>query len=66
MAEWSEDHMAAIGSFKFEPWNLWLMSDKMEIGRGQLGGPVEHSEGKGGRVLWRFRYFYVVALIDVS
>jgi hypothetical protein len=24
------------------------MSDKMEIGRGQLGGPVEHSEGKGG------------------
>jgi hypothetical protein len=24
------------------------MLDKMEIGQGQLGGPVEHSEGKGG------------------
>jgi hypothetical protein len=26
---------------------MWLMSDKMEIGRSHLGGPVEHSEGKG-------------------
>jgi hypothetical protein len=34
--------------FKLEPWNLCLMLDKMETGRGQLGGPVEHSEGKGG------------------
>jgi hypothetical protein len=25
------------------------MLDKMETGRGHLGGPVEHSEGKGGR-----------------
>jgi hypothetical protein len=25
-----------------------LMLDKMEIGRGHLGGPVEHSEGNGG------------------
>jgi hypothetical protein len=25
-----------------------LMLDKMEIGRDHLGGPVEHSEGKGG------------------
>jgi hypothetical protein len=24
------------------------MSDKIETGRGQLGGPVEHLEGKGG------------------
>jgi hypothetical protein len=24
------------------------MLDKIEIGQGQLGGPVEHSEGKGG------------------
>jgi hypothetical protein len=24
------------------------MSDKMETGRGQLGGPVEPSKGKGG------------------
>jgi hypothetical protein len=24
------------------------MSGKMEIGQGQLGGPVEHSEGKDG------------------
>jgi hypothetical protein len=23
MAEWSEDHMAAIGSIKLEPWNHW-------------------------------------------
>jgi hypothetical protein len=35
------------------------MLDKMEIGRGYLGGPVEHSEGEGGecvvailRFLW--------------
>jgi hypothetical protein len=25
-----------------------LMLDKMETGRGHLGRPVEHSEGKGG------------------
>jgi hypothetical protein len=25
-----------------------LMLDKMETGRGHLGGPVEYSEGKGG------------------
>jgi hypothetical protein len=48
MAEWSEDHVAAIDPFKLAPWNMCLMSDKIEIGRGQLGGPVEHSEGKGG------------------
>jgi hypothetical protein len=24
------------------------MPDKIEIGQGQLGGPVEHTEGKGG------------------
>jgi hypothetical protein len=41
--------MAAIGPFELEPWNVCLMSDKMETGRGQLGGPVEHSEGKGGK-----------------
>jgi hypothetical protein len=40
--------VAAIGPIKLEPWNLCLMSDKIEIRRGQLGGPVEHSEGKGG------------------
>jgi hypothetical protein len=49
MAEWSEDHVAAIGPFKLEPWNLCLMPDKIETGWGQLGGPVEHSEGKGGK-----------------
>jgi hypothetical protein len=38
MAEWLEDHVAAIGPFKLEPWNLCLMSDKMETGQGQLGG----------------------------
>jgi hypothetical protein len=48
MAEWSEDHVAAIGPFKLEPWNLCLMSDKTETGQGQLAGPVEHSKGKGG------------------
>jgi hypothetical protein len=41
--------VAAIGPFKLEPWNLCLMLDKMETGRGQLGGPVEHWEGKGGK-----------------
>jgi hypothetical protein len=45
MAEWSEDHVAAIVPFNL---NLCLISDKMKIGRGQLGAPVEHSEGKGG------------------
>jgi hypothetical protein len=33
------------------------MPDKMETRRGQLGGPVEHSEGKGGEsamVILRF------------
>jgi hypothetical protein len=48
MAEWSEDHVATIGPFKLEPWNMCLMSEKMETGRFRLGGPVEHSEGKGG------------------
>jgi hypothetical protein len=48
MTEWSEDHGAAIGPFKLEPWNLCLMSDKMETRRGQLGRPVKHSEGKDG------------------
>jgi hypothetical protein len=48
MAELSEGNVAAIDPFKLEPWNLCLMLDKMETGRGQLGGPVEHSEGKGG------------------
>jgi hypothetical protein len=33
---------------------------------GQVGGSVEHLEGKGGRVLWLFRGFYVVALIRVG
>jgi hypothetical protein len=46
MAEWSED--PDIGPFKLGPWNLCLMLDKMETGRSQLGGPVEHYEGKGG------------------
>jgi hypothetical protein len=46
MVEWSEDHVAAKCPFKLEPWNLWVMSDKMETGWGHLGGPVEHSEGK--------------------
>jgi hypothetical protein len=48
MAEWSEDHVAAIGPFKLEPWNLCLMSDKIETGRSQLWGLVEYSKGKGG------------------
>jgi hypothetical protein len=48
MAEWSEDHMVDMGPFKFEPWNLCLMLDRMKTGQSQLGGPVEHSEEKGG------------------
>jgi hypothetical protein len=57
MAEWLEDHVAAIASFKLKPWSLWLMSDKMETRRGQLGGRVEHSEINGGEsvvVILRF------------
>jgi hypothetical protein len=49
MDEWSEDHVAAIDPFKLEPWNLCLMSDKMENGCGQLGGtsgPLRR-EGRG-------------------
>jgi hypothetical protein len=48
MVEWLEDHVVAIGPFKLELWNMCLTSDKMETGQGQLGGPVEHLEGKGG------------------
>jgi hypothetical protein len=48
MVEWSEDHVVAIDPFKLEPWIVCLMSDKMEIERGQLGGPVEHLEVKSG------------------
>jgi hypothetical protein len=33
---------------------------------GQVGGSVEHSEGKGGRVLWLFQGFYVVDLVRVG
>jgi hypothetical protein len=48
MVEWSEDPVAVICPFKLEPWNLCLMSDKIETGRSQLWGPVEYSKGKGG------------------
>jgi hypothetical protein len=34
MAEWSEDHVAAIDPFKFESWNMLVMLNKMEAGRG--------------------------------
>jgi hypothetical protein len=59
MSEWSEDHVVAIGSFKFESWKLWLMSEKIETRRSHLGGPVKHSELKGGEitvVILRFLY----------
>jgi hypothetical protein len=59
MAEWSKDHVAAICPFKFEHWNLWLMSDKMETRRSQLGGPVEHSEENGREsVVVNLRFLY--------
>jgi hypothetical protein len=59
MAEWLKDHVTAIGPFKLEPWNMCLMSDKMETERGQLGGPVEHSEGKDGEsVVAILRFLY--------
>jgi hypothetical protein len=32
-----------------------LMLDKMETERGHLGGPVEHSEGKGGECCGYFK-----------
>jgi hypothetical protein len=36
------------------------MLDKVETGQGHLGGPVEHSEGKGGKSAMA-RGFCVVA-----
>jgi hypothetical protein len=32
----------------------------------KVGGSVEPSEGKEGRVMWLFRGFYVVALIRIG
>jgi hypothetical protein len=61
MAKWLEDHVAAIGPFKLEPWNVCLMSDKMETGWGQLGGLVEHLEGKSWEsvvAILRFSVWY--------
>jgi hypothetical protein len=54
MAEWSEDHVAAIGPIKLKPWNLCLMSDKMETGRGQLRDQWNTRKGKARRVLLLF------------
>jgi hypothetical protein len=50
MTKWSEDQVTDIGPFKLEPWNLCLMSNKMETGQDQLGGggAVEPSKGEGG------------------
>jgi hypothetical protein len=46
-AEWPKDHVSAIDTYTLTfYWRLML--DKMETGRSHLGGPVEHSEGKGG------------------
>jgi hypothetical protein len=45
-AEWTKDHVSAIGAYTLSFQRLML--DKMEIGRGHLGGSVEHSKGKGG------------------
>jgi hypothetical protein len=49
MAEWSKDHVVAMGSLKLRNFGLvvktWL---KVETGRGQLGGLVEPSKWKGG------------------
>jgi hypothetical protein len=48
-------------------YSYWrLMLDKIETGQSHLGGPVEHSEGKCGRVLWLFQGFCVVALVCVG
>jgi hypothetical protein len=43
-AEWSKDHVSAIGAYTLIFWILML--DKMETGRGHLGGSVKYSEGK--------------------
>jgi hypothetical protein len=46
-AKWSKDHVSAIGTYTLTfYWRLMLY--KMKIKRSHLGGPVEHSEGKGG------------------
>jgi hypothetical protein len=66
MAEWSEDHVRAIGPFKLEPWNLCLMSDKMETGWSQLGDQWNTQKERAGRVLWLFRDVCVVALTYVD
>jgi hypothetical protein len=42
------------------------MLDKMEIRRGHLDGPVEHSEGKGGESVVTILSFCVVALACVG
>jgi hypothetical protein len=44
-AEWTKDHVSAISAYTLSFQRLML--DKMETGRGHLGGSVEHSEGKG-------------------
>jgi hypothetical protein len=48
MAEWSEDHVAAIDPFKLEPWNLCLMSNK----NGDRVGPIRGISGALRREEW--------------
>jgi hypothetical protein len=45
-AEWSKDHVSAIGAYTLIFWILML--DKMETWQGHLGGSVKYSEGKDG------------------
>jgi hypothetical protein len=66
MAEWSDDHVAAICPFKLLPWNMCLMSDKMKTGWDQLGGLVEHSEGKSGESVVAIPRFSVWSPSPVS
>jgi hypothetical protein len=54
MVEWSEDPVAVICPFKLEPWNMCLMSGKMETGRGQLWDQWNTQKGRARRVLWLF------------
>jgi hypothetical protein len=40
-------HVGNMCLYTHSYWSLIL--DKMETGRGHLGGPVEHSKGNGGK-----------------
>jgi hypothetical protein len=46
MVEWSEDHVATIGSVKLNLWFSWWILIKLETGRGPVGEKGRPSVGK--------------------